>query len=76
MYPLNNLAQESCTILEASAIVSRSRVAAEKLVAEITVAVFDIHEVEAQLPRRGCGEMKVFYDGANFSISEQRIVSR
>jgi len=74
MYSLNNLAQESRAVLEASTIVSPSRVTAEKLVAKITVAVFDIDKVETQLPGCGCGVMKVANDGANFSISEQRIV--
>src|ERR1700694_1126582 len=75
-YALRNLSQESCAVFKAAAITSFSRAGAEKLVPQVAVAMFYVHEVEAQLPSHECGVMKVFNDGLNFCVGEQRVVSR
>src|SRR5207237_1854671 len=51
--------EEPCAILERAAVASRAIVRAEQLVSEIAVALLDVHEGEARIPRepRGGGEI-------------------
>jgi len=64
---LHHLAQKSSSILETSSITADAVLRAEKFVAEVAVTMFDVHEVEAQLPGHHRGTMEVVNDGLYFA---------
>ena len=61
---LHDFAQKARAVLEAAAIASFARVRAQKFVAEIAVAVFDVHEIEAEAPGHARRAMEVLDDRA------------
>src|ERR1700730_13329950 len=73
---LHHLAQKSSSILETPPVAAGTGVAAEKFLTEIAVAMFDIHEVEAQLPGHQRGTMEVVNDGFYFRVGQDGKVSR
>src|SRR5580704_10463718 len=72
--PLDNFAKKARAAFEGAAVASHPRMSAEKLMAEITVAMLDVHEIETQLPSQTSRPMEVFDDRFDFTVAEQRIV--
>jgi hypothetical protein len=70
----NHLTKESCAILEAAAVVSRTGVRTQELVPEIAVAVFNIHEIETRLMGHSSRAMEVLNDLPDFSVCKQRVI--
>src|SRR5690242_1689553 len=66
----DNLPQEACAILEASAIVTFAGMCTQEFVAQISVAMLDVHEVESQFPRQPGCTMEILHDGSDFAIGE------
>src|SRR5256885_16770534 len=58
-----DLPQETCTILKAPAIWALASVSTQEFVAQVSVTMLDVHEVESQLPRQKGSAMKVLHDG-------------
>src|ERR1700728_388449 len=72
--PLDHFAKKARAAFEAAAVASLPRVSAEKLMAEIAVAMLNVHEIETQLPSQISRPMEVFDDRFDFTVTEQRIV--
>src|ERR1700728_4606388 len=68
--PLDNFAKKTRAAFEGSAVASLSRMSAEELVAEIAVAMLNVHEIETQLPGQMGRAMEVFDDRFDFTVSE------
>ena len=73
--PLQHFAQKPRAILETPAVLPFSRMRAQKFVPQITVAMLDVHEIEAQFPRHFRCAMKIFNDRLNFAIGQNGIVA-
>src|SRR5262249_13199928 len=69
----DNLLQETGAILERTSVSSLAGMSAQNFMRQISVTVFDIDEVEAQLPRHDCGSVEVFDDAADLSIGQHWI---
>src|SRR3984885_1493498 len=68
--PLDNFAKKARAAFERSAVASLSRMSAEELVAEIAVAMLNVHEIETQLPGQMGGAMEVSDDRFDFTVGE------
>src|SRR6266481_7341655 len=75
-YTMQNVAQKSRAIFKASAILPFSCVGAEKFVPQITVAMFDVHEVETHFTRHSCRAVEFFDDRAYLAVGQNGIVAR
>src|SRR5712664_1676071 len=73
--PLHDFSQKSRTILEASAVWPSPRMRAQEFVPQVSVAMLDVHEVEAQFTRHFSRAMKLFDDRADFRVRQKRIVT-
>jgi hypothetical protein len=68
--------QEARTILEGTAIPSGACMRTEKLMTEISMAVFYVDEIKPQLPSSAGGAMKVPNDSGDLLVSEYRRIRR
>src|SRR6202046_67905 len=68
--PLDNFAQKARAALERSAVASLSRISAEELVAEIAMAMLNVHEIETQFPGQMGRAVEVFDDRFDFTVGE------
>src|SRR5579859_1241631 len=73
---LHDLAKKARAAFEGAAVMPLSGVSAQKFVTQVAVAMLDVYEIKTQLPGHKSGSMKVFDDGCNFSVGEQRVVGR
>ena len=77
IYPnnsLDNFSKKARAPFKCAAVASLPRVSAEKLMAQISMAVLNVHEIETQLASHVSGAMEVLDDRFDFTITEQRIV--
>ena len=68
---LNDLAQKSCAIIKTSSIFSIAGVRAQKFVAQVAMAMFDVDKIETDLAGDTRRTLKLLDDSANFSVREQ-----
>ena len=64
----NDLAEEPCPVLEWASIGAGACVCAEELVAKVSVAVLDVHELKAQIPSHNGCTMEIPGDLADLLI--------
>src|SRR4029077_5160559 len=72
---LYNISQKSRAILEAAPVLPFSRMRAQKFVPQVSVAMLDIHEIEAQFLSHFCRAMKIFDNRADFTVAHNWIVA-
>src|SRR6478672_1258144 len=70
----HNLPQEACAVLEAPAIGALASVCTQEFVAQVSVTMFDIHEIKSQLPRQKGSTVKVLHNRSDFSVTEDGMV--
>src|SRR5258708_18768213 len=74
--PVHPRAEKSRSSVKSPAIAAGAGVGAEKFVTEVAVTMFDVHEVEAQLPGQQRGTMEVVNDSFYFRVRQDGKVSR
>src|SRR5262249_23287604 len=73
--PGDDLAQNSRPILERSAVLPRPGKRAQELVKQITVAVFDIHEIRACIPRDSCALNVMFNQPLDVAVGPDLLIA-
>src|SRR5262249_38536594 len=72
----DDLAEESCSVLEGATVIAFSGVGAQELVSKVPMTMFDVDEIESDLERDLSRAVKVFDDFANLAVGEQRVIRK
>ncbi len=68
-----HFAQESGAVFKASAVIALASMCAQKLMAEITMTVLHVDELETKIVRESRCALKVVNDSSDLAISKNRI---